>query len=153
MLSQWTDQKRGQLFQHSNDESTSGTVLMKTTAAILVEQRQPLVIDEVEVPALGFGQVLVDVKVSRICGSQLGEIDGVKGPDRYLPHLLGHEAGATVMEIGPEAKHIEAGERVVLHWRPGRGIEARPTTYQWKGQKVNAGPVTTFSEYAVVSEN
>lgn len=67
---------------------------MKTIAAILVEQRKPLVVSEVTLPSLGYGQVLVEVKTSRICGSQLGEIDGVKGPDRYLPHLLGHEAGA-----------------------------------------------------------
>ena len=38
---------------------------MKTAAAILVEQRKPLVLDEVEVPALGYGQVLVDISVSR----------------------------------------------------------------------------------------
>jgi len=75
---------------------------MKTRAAILVEQRKPLVIDDVEIPSLAFGQVLVEVKVSRICGSQLGEIDGVKGPDKYLPHLLGHEGGGIVREVGPE---------------------------------------------------
>ena len=57
-------------------------------AAILVEQRQPLVIDEVELPRqLEVGQVLVKVHHTGICGSQLGEIAGVKGPDAYLPHL------------------------------------------------------------------
>ena len=55
---------------------------MKTKAAILIEQNKPLDLDEVEIPALRYGQVLVEVKVSRICGSQLGEIAGVKGPDR-----------------------------------------------------------------------
>ena len=77
---------------------------MKTAAAILVEQKKPLVLDEVELPALGFGQVLVDIKASRICGSQIGEIDGVKGPDKWLPHLLGHEAGGIVLEVGPEGR-------------------------------------------------
>ena len=38
---------------------------MKTPAAILVEQRQPLVLDEVEIPTLGFGQVLVDTLQAR----------------------------------------------------------------------------------------
>ncbi|MBX3746320.1 MAG: zinc-binding dehydrogenase [Verrucomicrobiae bacterium] len=126
---------------------------MKTVAAILVEQRQPLVVDEVEVPAPGFGQVLVDIQVSRICGSQLGEIDGVKGPDRYLPHLLGHEGGGVVLETGPEVRQVRAGDRVVLHWRPGRGIEARGSVYGWRGKAVNAGPITTFQRLAVVSEN
>jgi S-(hydroxymethyl)glutathione dehydrogenase/alcohol dehydrogenase len=126
---------------------------MKTKAAILVEQRQPLIVDEVEVPALSYGQVLVQIHASRICGSQLGEIEGVKGPDRFLPHLLGHEAGATVLETGPEVRHVKAGDRVVCHWRPGKGIEARPAIYSWGGRKVNAGCITTFQELSVVSEN
>lgn len=55
-------------------------------AAIFVAQNQPLVVDTVELPAeLGVGQVLVQVHVSGICGSQLGEIAGVKGPDRFCP--------------------------------------------------------------------
>ena len=49
-------------------------------AAILVEQRRPLIVDEIELPrTLEFGQVLVKIHFSGICGSQLGEIDGVKG--------------------------------------------------------------------------
>src|SRR5882762_7144184 len=101
---------------------------MKTAAAILVEQKKPLVVDEVELPELCFGQVLVEIYASRICGSQIGEIDGVKGPDKWLPHLLGHEAGGVVLEVGPEVRHVNPGERVVCHWRPGRGIETRSAT-------------------------
>lgn len=126
---------------------------MKTAAAILVEQRQPLVLDEVEVPALSYGQVLVEIHATRICGSQIGEIDGVKGPDKWLPHLLGHEAGATVREVGPEVRHVKPGDRAVCHWRPGHGIEARGAAYQWNGQTCNAGPITTFQQFAVLSEN
>ena len=126
---------------------------MKTAAAILVEQKKPLVLDEVELPALGFGQVLVDIQASRICGSQIGEIDGVKGPDKWLPHLLGHEAGGIVREVGPEVRHVKPGDRVVGHWRPGRGIEARGAVYQWHGRNCNAGPITTFQQLAILSEN
>jgi len=126
---------------------------MKTPAAILVEQRKPLLIDEVELPALGYGQVLVQVKVSRICGSQLGEIEGVKGPDKYLPHLLGHEGGGIVVEVGPEVSHVKPGDHVVLHWRPGAGIQAAPSKYRLGTQTINAGNITTFQNLAVVSEN
>lgn len=126
---------------------------MKTAAAILVEQRQPLLIDEVELPVLGYGHVLVQVKVSRICGSQLGEIEGVKGPDRYLPHLLGHEGGGIVLEVGPEVSHVKPGDHVVLHWRPGAGIQAAPSKYRLGSQSVNAGNITTFQNLTVVSEN
>ena len=126
---------------------------MKTPAAILVEQRKPLVIDEVEVPALKRGQVLVEIHATRVCGSQIGEIDGVKGPDKFLPHLLGHEAGAVVLEVGTDVTHVAPGDRVVCHWRPGGGIDAGSSVYKWSGRDVNAGPITTFQKHAVISEN
>ena len=125
-----------------------------TTAAILYAQKQPLIVDVIEMPQqLDVGQVLVEIRVSGICGSQLGEIAGVEGPDRYLPHLMGHEGFATVLEIGPGVKHVQPGDSVVLHWRPGSGIQADPPTYRWRGKKLNAGWVTTFNRHAVVSEN
>lgn len=130
------------------------TIPKTMKAAILVEQRQPLVIDEVELPsALDVGQVLVKVHYSGICGSQLGEIDGAKGEDKFLPHLLGHEASGTVMEIGPGVRHVKPGDVVVLHWRKGLGIEGAPPSYRWRGQKLNAGWIATFNEYAIVAEN
>lgn len=127
---------------------------MKTLAAILVEQRRPLEIAELEIPALRHGQVLVEIAATRICGSQIGEIQGAKGPDKYLPHLLGHEAGGIVRETGPEVRHVKVGDRVVIHWRPGRGIEAGGSTYlRADGSEVNAGNITTFQQFSVVSEN
>jgi S-(hydroxymethyl)glutathione dehydrogenase/alcohol dehydrogenase len=123
-------------------------------AAILTELRMPLVIAEIEIPQeLKIGQVLVKVHFSGICGSQLGEIDGAKGEDKFLPHLLGHEGSGTVVSIGPGVKTVSIGDKVVLHWRKGEGIQSDPPIYNWNGKKVNAGWVTTFNEYAVVSEN
>ena len=130
------------------------TIPKTMKAAILVEQRKPLVADEVELPdSLDVGQVLVKIHYSGICGSQLGEIDGVKGEDRFLPHLLGHEASATVMEVGPGVRTVRSGDAVVLHWRKGQGIESAPPKYRWRGRTVNAGWLTTFNEYAIVSED
>jgi S-(hydroxymethyl)glutathione dehydrogenase/alcohol dehydrogenase len=40
-----------------------------------------------------------------------------------------------------------------MHWRKGVGIQAQPASYKWQGRTVNAGWVTTFNEYAIVSEN
>jgi S-(hydroxymethyl)glutathione dehydrogenase/alcohol dehydrogenase len=123
-------------------------------AAILVEQRQPLVIDRVELPtAVTYGQVLVKVCYSGICGSQIGEIDGVKGKDPYLPHLLGHEGSGVVMKVGQGVTHVHPGDHVVMHWMPGKGIQPKPPVYARNGRPVNAGFVTTFNEYAIVSEN
>jgi S-(hydroxymethyl)glutathione dehydrogenase/alcohol dehydrogenase len=123
-------------------------------AAVLVAQKQPLAIEEITMPeALAVGQVLVKVHYSGICGSQLGEIDGAKGEDKYIPHLLGHEASGTVLETGPGVRHVKVGDKVVLHWRKGQGIEAETPHYSSNGRKINAGQVTTFSDYTIVSEN
>lgn len=128
--------------------------IKRMKAAILVESYSPLIVTEVDLPDyLEFGQVLVKVHYSGICASQIHEIDATKGPDRYLPHLMGHEGAATVLEIGQGVKTVKPGDKVVMHWREGSGIQAEPAEYKWNGRKLNSGWVTTFNEYAVVSEN
>jgi S-(hydroxymethyl)glutathione dehydrogenase / alcohol dehydrogenase len=130
-------------------------MMIKTAkAAILAQSRRPLVVEEIALPeGLGVGQVLVKVLYTTICGAQINEIEAVKGPDKFLPHLLGHEASARVVEVGPGVTTVSPDDTVVLHWRPGRGIQCQPPAYRWREQKLNAGWVTTFNEYAVVSEN
>lgn len=131
------------------------SILPRTTlAAILVEQKHPLQIAEIALPdSLDIGQVLVEFYYSGICGSQIGEIDGVKGPDKWLPHLLGHEASGTVLAVGPGVRNVRPGDNVVAHWRPSKGIESVTPKYEWQDKLVNAGWVTTFNRHAVVSEN
>ncbi len=128
--------------------------IQNTKAAILAKSCAPLIMDEIKLPdSLDYGQVLVKILYTGICGSQIGEIDAKKGVDNYLPHLLGHEACAIVVECGPNVKQVTEGDLVVLHWRKGLGIEANPPSYMWQGKKLNAGWITTFSEYSIISEN
>src|SRR5882757_8418314 len=123
-------------------------------AAILVELNQPLVVADIDAPPeLSFGQVRVKVHYSGICGAQINEIEGAKGPDKFLPHLLGHEGSGVVEDIGPGVKTVAKGDHVVLHWRPSHGVQSETPVYDWQGKKVNAGWVTTFNEKAIVSEN
>ena len=83
-------------------------------AAILEKLNDSLVVDNVILPAsLDVGQVLVRVYSSGICGAQIGEITGAKGKDPYLPHLLGHEGGGVVEDIGPGVTHVKKGDRVL----------------------------------------
>lgn len=122
-------------------------------AAILTELRKPLVVADLSLPALDVGQVLVRLHYAAICGAQLNEIDGAKGPDKYLPHLLGHEGVGTVEAIGPAVTTKAVGDRVILHWRPSEGIAAKGPVYDWNGTPVNAGPMACFAEQCIVSEN
>src|SRR3954469_11367045 len=111
-----------------------------TKAAVLAQSRQPLIVDEITLPdELGVGQVLVRILHTTICGAQINEIEAAKGPDKFLPHLLGHEASGTVVEIGPGVTNVKPGDPVVLHWRPSRGIQGRPPAYKWRGETLNAG--------------
>lgn len=126
---------------------------MKTQAAILVRQRRPLEVVDLEIPALKPHQILVRIVSAGVCGSQIGEIDGLKGKDPYLPHCLGHEAGAVVEEAGSGVRKAKRGDHVVLHWKVGEGKDAEPASYRWGKKTVNAGRVTAFQRHAVVSEN
>ena len=61
---------------------------MKTLAAVLVETSQPLQVEELQIPVLKEGQVLVKISYSGVCHSQLNEVQGLKGVDKFLPHTL-----------------------------------------------------------------
>ena len=122
-------------------------------AAILTAQNSPLVVADVEMPGLGVGQVLVDVAYSGICGKQLEEISGRRGPDDHLPHLFGHEGAGVVKDVGPGVKKVTIGDHVVLHWVKGSGIDSAPPRYNWNGKTVSAGWVTTLNQFSIASEN
>jgi len=123
-------------------------------SAILVENKKPLIVANVELPTkLEFGQVLVKISYSGICGAQINEIDAIKGPDKFLPHFLGHEGSGIVEKTGDGVTTVKPGDHVVLHWRKRSGNQSVTPKYLWNGKKVNAGWVTTFNEKAVVSEN
>ncbi len=124
---------------------------MRARAAILETLGAPLIVDEIEIPAPGKGQVLVHVYCSGICGKQIEEISAERDP--HLPHLLGHEGGGTVEAIGEGVTHVKEGDHVVMHWRKGAGIESDFPKYIWRNKTIGAGLITTFNEYALVSEN
>ena len=126
---------------------------MKFRAAILYKINHPLIIDEIESLPLKRGQVLVKISKSGICGSQLFEINGGRENQKYLPHLLGHEAYGEVIDIGPEVKKIKKSDNVLLSWIKSKGIEAEAPKFKWNKEYVNAGKLTTFSEFTICSEN
>ena len=126
---------------------------MKFKAAILTEIGKPLVVSEIETTELKVGQVLIKILMSGLCGAQLQELAGLKGNSKFVPHLLGHEGCGIVEEIGPGVTTVKVGDKVVMHWRKGDGIESDFPTYIYENKKMSSGKVTTISEYSVVSEN
>jgi S-(hydroxymethyl)glutathione dehydrogenase/alcohol dehydrogenase len=126
---------------------------MKTTAAVLVELGQPLELADLSIPALKPGQVLVEVTYSGVCHTQVGEARGHRGEDKFLPHCLGHEGSGVVRECGAGVTKVKPGDHVILSWIKGSGLDVPGCVYDWNGKKVNAGGITTFATYSVISEN
>jgi S-(hydroxymethyl)glutathione dehydrogenase/alcohol dehydrogenase len=122
-------------------------------AAVLEAINKPLALKNVETSPLELGQVLVRVLVSGLCGSQLHEMRGNKGNSKYLPHLMGHEGCGIVEEIGLGVSTVNVGDKVVMHWRPGAGIESSFPSYILDGKIFSSGKVNTLTEFAIVSEN
>ena len=123
-------------------------------AAVLHALNVPLSIrNDIELPVLCHGQVLVKLAYSGVCHSQLMESRGRRGEDAYLPHLLGHEGSGVVVEVGPGVAKVQSGDSVILGWIKGSGIEAGGVQYKCSDGVLNGGGVTTFNDYAVVSEN
>lgn len=126
---------------------------MKTVAAVLVECGQPLELLDLELPRLQRGQVLVEMRNSSVCHTQVLEQRGARGEDHYLPHCLGHEGCGVVLETGPDVTRITAGDRVILSWIKAAGLDVGGCQYRSGSRLVNAGGVTTFGQHMVASEN
>ncbi|MFN0064681.1 MAG: zinc-binding dehydrogenase [Chlamydiales bacterium] len=126
---------------------------METFAAILCKQNSPLQFIELEIPQLKPGQVLVEIAYSGLCHTQLNEIKGLKGEDRFLPHTLGHEGSGVVLAVGEGVTKVKPQNRVVLSWIKGKGMDVPSTQYQSPQGKINSGAISTFLRHAVISEN
>jgi S-(hydroxymethyl)glutathione dehydrogenase/alcohol dehydrogenase len=122
-----------------------------TRAAVFTNVRDPLEVWGITHQPLEYGQVLIKVLSAGICGAQLLEIDGFKG--NHFPRLMGHEGVGIVQKVGIGVKTVKEGEKVVIHWRPGAGIESDFPQWNHPGGRSTAGLCTTWSTETVISEN
>ena len=99
-------------------------------ATVLYKLGAPLaLLNDIPISPLQPGQVLVEMAYSGVCHSQLMEVRGKRGTDTYLPHLLGHEGSGVVKAVGEGVSKLKMGDRVVLGWIKGKGMDAGGTTY------------------------
>ncbi len=123
------------------------------TAAIL-EKKRKIVIKKIKVPKLEKNQVLVKIIYSGICGSQYFEYFGYRGKDIYLPHGLGHEASGIIVEKHRSLKKFKKGDRVILSWLKNKDQGSKKIILNDSDKRsINFGPITTFSNYSLVSSN
>jgi Zn-dependent alcohol dehydrogenase len=124
---------------------------MKTTAAIQVEPRGPVVIEEIDLPDPGPNQVTVRNFASGVCYSQVHQLRNAKLP---RPMGLGHEGSGVVTHVGKGVTHVREGDHVVTTWVsrvPISGLPvSTPTGATFQGQPLIAdGDVYTWSEHMV----
>jgi threonine dehydrogenase-like Zn-dependent dehydrogenase len=84
-----------------------------------------VVLKDVPIPSPGYGQVLVKMKASTICGSDIRAIyreHTGKGAEGYQNKIAGHEPCGQVVEEGPGVKRFKKGARVIVYHISGCGI-------------------------------
>jgi D-arabinose 1-dehydrogenase-like Zn-dependent alcohol dehydrogenase len=116
---------------------------------------QPLKAQEIPVPVVGPGEVLVQIKAAGICHSDAHYRGGVSyaGP---LPVTLGHEIAGEVSAVGPGVTRAQPGNRVCLHYLVtcgqceycNRGQEQFCVAGQMLGKHRDGG----YAEYIAVPE-
>ena len=88
--------------------------LMK--AAVVHEFGRPLEIEEVPVPEVPPGQILVKVVASGVCHTDLHAADGDWPVKPTLPFIPGHEGVGFVAAVGAGVKRVREGDRVGVPW-------------------------------------
>ncbi len=80
---------------------------------------------KVDVPVPGHGEVLIRVKASTICGSDIRCIYPEhlgRGPEGYQGVIVGHEPGGQIVEAGPGCRRFKNGDRVIVYHISGCGV-------------------------------
>ncbi len=92
---------------------------MRFDAAVLHEVGEPLVIEQVELADLQPFDVLVRIRASGLCHTDL---EVMQGSLAYpLPIVLGHEGAGVVEAIGSSVSRVRVGDHVVCSWNPHCG--------------------------------
>lgn len=80
-------------------------------AAVFKELGKQLVVEEVPKPDVNADEVLMKMKASAICSSDIYSIEGKRS--LQLPHIMGHEAAGIVEEVGDKVEKFRPGDRIL----------------------------------------
>lgn len=147
---------------------------MKMKAALMKEIGKPLSIEEIKLDNPKANEVLVKIKATGVCHSDLNALNDHTTP---TPTILGHEGAGIVMAVGENVKTVKVGDKVALSWVPYCGtcyfcqtgevqlcesafgpmfdgtLLDGTTRLSVNGEKVyHNSLLSTFAEYSVVPE-
>lgn len=99
---------------------------MTTMTGITLPGNRQLEMREVPVPEPGHGQVLIRMRASSLCGSDLRAIyrpvDQGTGPEAYRGVIAGHEPCGVIEQVGPGVEQFSPGDRVIVYHIAGCGL-------------------------------
>ncbi len=128
--------------------------MKKNFAAILSRQKKKLKVINLNIPNPPRGYILVKLKYSGVCHTQLNEINGSLGKDNYLPHCMGHEGTGEIIKIGKGVKNFKVKDKVVISWIKSSNIKKfQPINYMDKMKKINSGGCNTLMNFSLVTED
>jgi S-(hydroxymethyl)glutathione dehydrogenase/alcohol dehydrogenase len=90
---------------------------MKTRAAVAWAAGKPLSVTEVEIGGPRDGEVLVEVKATGLCHTDLYTLSGAD-PEGLFPAILGHEGAGIVREVGAGVTSVKPGDHVIPLYTP-----------------------------------
>ena len=149
---------------------------MDVKAAVATKAGAPLTIETVQLGGPRAGEVLVEIKASGVCHTDLFTLSG-DDPEGIFPAILGHEGAGIVVEVGAGVTSLKPGDHVIPLYTPecrncdyclsqktnlcqairstqGRGVMPDGTsrfTHQGKDVFHYMG-TSTFAQYTVVPE-
>ncbi len=97
----------------------------RTMTGAILPGNSTVELKQFDVPKPGHGQVLLKMKASTICGSDIRAIYREhlgKGPEAYQGVIAGHEPCGQIIEVGPGLKRFSEGDRVIVYHISGCGV-------------------------------
>lgn len=132
---------------------------MKTMKAAVVKAfGKPLVIEQVPIPQVGPGQLLVKIVATGVCHTDLHAAEGDWPVKPQPPFIPGHEGVGFVVAVGEGVKHIKEGDRVGVPWLYSACGHCEHCLDSWETlchSQQNAGYSVngTFAEYCLADAN
>ena len=123
-------------------------------AAVVRELGKPLSLEELPIPTPGPGEVLVKIRATGVCHTDLHAADGDWPIKPTPPFVPGHEGAGIVAAVGPGVKRLKEGDPVGIAWLHDAcgaceyclsGWETLCEAQHDSGYSVNG----TFAEYAI----
>ena len=154
-------------------EATTNSHNMKTQAAILRAQKQPLSVETLEIDSPKRGEVLLKMVGAGVCHSDYHAVDG-HTTNFVGPMILGHEGAGLVAEVGEGVDWLKPGDKVILsldsmcgrcrnctaghpslcetNFTYGASMPDGTTRFHKNGERINHR-TPTFTDYSIALED